>query len=229
MITDDLAPLFGGSGGPGVRFRQGRILAWDADTGENSVELGGATLANVPILNTGEAIALKAGHVVGMLGQGKTWFIIGRVTPPNDPNFAGASVAFASARDSAINFALPVGPGFGKFLSTTLDVPSWADEAVVTCAVSASFMNKTTDPDFAFMYAAVDEFTSGAVATGVQPIAGGVADYYASLTHVHTEQLFDLGATIEVSGHIQAQGDTWPADPANQGFLAATAIFKSNV
>ena len=83
LVTDDTAPLFD-QAGPGVRFRQGTITAWNAATGQNTVDVANGTLTDVPILNTGEAIALKAGHVVGLLGQGMTWFIIGRITPASD-------------------------------------------------------------------------------------------------------------------------------------------------
>ena len=227
MITDDLTPLFD-SGQPGVRFRQGTVLTWDSETGENTIDLAGATLTDVPVLNTSEATALKAGHIVGLLGQGSAWFIIGRVTPPNSADFAGASVAFETVQAQASNFAVPVGPSFTEIVSTSLNVPTWADEALVTVAVSMTLNNTRAVSDFAYMYAAISGLTSGASFAGFSAV--GTVTSYNQLTHVHTATVSTSGpSTIAVSGYAQAQGATWSADASNRAFLAASAVYRSTV
>lgn len=102
LRSEDLAPLLVGDPGTETRFRQGVIASWNNQTGENSVDVGGATLQNLPILNTAEAIALGVGDVVGLLAAGASWMILGRITPPNDPQFASAATSFGAGGDASV-------------------------------------------------------------------------------------------------------------------------------
>lgn len=93
MRSDDLSTLFtpqgqSGSGGNGVTFRQGVVVTWDQDTAENSVNVGGSLLVNLPCLNTSEASLIEAGDVVGILVAGATWAIMGRFVIPGTPEAA---------------------------------------------------------------------------------------------------------------------------------------------
>ena len=221
MITDNLAPLFGTSG-PGVRFRQGTVQSWNANTGENSIDMGGGTLTNVPILNTGEAIALKAGHIVGLLGQGASWFIIGRVTPPNDPNFAGASVAFGSALDFRTNFAQPA--TFTQQASKSITVPAWADEAAVTCMASVSLVNSTGTRQQALAYAGINGLTGSAMSTGIDDDSAGYG--MGALAAFNTMVLSDPGPTITVQAYADCTA-ALAASPFNVATVNAIAIFRS--
>lgn len=226
MISDNLASLFD-QGQPGVRFRQGTVTAWDSSTGQNTIDLAGGTLTDVPILNTGEAIALKAGHIVGLLGQGSTWFIIGRVTPPNSADFAGASVAFAYDFNNTSNFAVPLSPTFATVATAVLPVPAWADEALVQCMVSFSLHNTRAVPDFANGRAAIGgtafaQSVSGFAATG----AADVGDY-DNLSCLATRIITSPGSTITVSAQVAAGGGAWAADTNNLCSLAASAVFRS--
>lgn len=87
---DDLAPLFGQQPSPGVAFRQGLIVAWDPLTAANTVDVAGATLTDLPVLNTSEVRTLAPGDVVGVLTMGAAWFILGRITVPGSPAAATA-------------------------------------------------------------------------------------------------------------------------------------------
>ena len=220
MITDNLAPLFGTSG-PGVRFRQGTVQSWNPETGENTVDMGGGTLTNVPILNTGEAIALKAGHIVGLLGQGASWFIIGRVTPPNDPNFAGASVAFGSALDFRTNFAQPA--TFTQQAVKTIPVPAWADEAAVTVMASVSLVNSTAARCQALAYAGINGATGSAMSLGLD----ADATYpMGALAAFNTAVLPTPGPTITVQAYADCTA-ALAASPFNVATVNAIAIFRS--
>lgn len=90
MNGDDLAPLLVAQTQPGLGFRQGVVLTWDQQTAANAIEVAGATLTNVPILNTNEALLLEPGAVVGLLTAGSTWFLLGRITLPSTPAAASA-------------------------------------------------------------------------------------------------------------------------------------------
>lgn len=222
MITDDLSALFGNTG-PGVRFRQGTVQSWDSATGENTIQLGGGTLTNVPILNTGEAIALRAGHIVGLLGQGRSWFIIGRVTPPNDPNFAGASVAFGSALDFRTNFAQPA--TFTQQAVKSIAVPAWADEAAVTVMASVSLVNNTASRQQALAYAGINGLTGSAMSLGIDSDVGG--NYgMGALAAFNTAVITDPGSAITVQAYADCTA-ALAASPFNVATVNAIAIFRS--
>lgn len=89
MRSDDLAPLLGPTPPPAgnVTFRQGVVRTWNPFTAENTVEVGGSLLSNLPtIASSGEVLAMQAGDVVGIqvVGNGatSTMYIIGRITHP---------------------------------------------------------------------------------------------------------------------------------------------------
>jgi hypothetical protein len=227
MITDNLAPLFD-SGQPGVRFRQGTILTWNSSTGENTIDLAGGTLTNVPILNTGEAIALKAGHVVGLLGQGSAWFIVGRVTPPNSADFAGASVAFASGKDFQQGFS--VGTGDETHATVTLDVPSWVDEAAVMAVAAVTLVNSTAIRQEALLYSKINGSSSGSggMALGIPPDSGTGGFGIGCITTAHAEVISSPGSTITCTT-VTNLAAAFAANGINTATMNAIAIFRSTV
>lgn len=223
MISDNLAPLFGG-GQPGVRFRQGTVLTWNADTGANTIDLAGGTLTNVPILNTGEAIALKAGHVVGLLGQGSAWFIVGRITMPGDPGFASASVAFDGDFASSTSFGISA-TRLPK-ATVTLQAPAWADEAVVYATASAALGNPNISASLVDCYAIINGVVGVAGRSGMAPV--GAANYQdAGSPMSHCQAIFNPGATITCTADLQLVGGaTWGTSTQFVG-ISAIAIYRS--
>lgn len=225
-ITDNLAPLFAG-GGDAVRFRQGTILTWDPETGDNTVDLAGGTLTDVPILNTSEAIALKAGHVVGMIGQGSTWAILGRFTPPGDPNFAGASVAFDGVHNSATNFSVTT-THLDK-VTGSIDVPAWADEALVTMTSQISLANTSASTFYAAFEPFIDGVGGGGIGFGLSANAHASANDLNAGSVSYQRVLTSLGATISLSTKAWVTAGTLPASATSTVILDATAIFRSTV
>lgn len=226
MITDDLAPLFD-TGGPGVRFRQGTVLTWNANTGANTIDLAGGTLTNVPIINTGEAIALKAGHVVGLLGQGSTWFIVGRITLPGDANFAGASVAFTTNFNNTSGFGIAVSPTFSTVASVTLAVPTWADQALVTVQASFSLHNPRGVVDFANARVTIAGSPFAQSVSGYAANGDAGASDYQNQSCIAAQIITNPAATIAVGATVAAGGAAWGADANNFCSLTATAVFRS--
>ncbi|MFI6228874.1 hypothetical protein ACIBCR_16345 [Micromonospora echinospora] len=88
--SHDLAPLLTPPPASGVGVRQGVIVEWNPLTAENVVEVAGALLPNLPILNTSEARLLAPGDVVTILTAGASWAILGRFTVPGTPQAATA-------------------------------------------------------------------------------------------------------------------------------------------
>ncbi|PWR08567.1 hypothetical protein DKT68_15230 [Micromonospora acroterricola] len=100
--SDDLAPILAAQPAQGVGYRQGIVRAWNPVTAENTVEVAGALLDNVPVLNTNEALLLAPGDVVGILTSGPSWCILGRLTVPGTP---GAATALNAIRTKSVTVA----------------------------------------------------------------------------------------------------------------------------
>ena len=88
-LTDLFQPAPAGASQP-MTYRQGVIIAWNQQTAENIVHVGGTDLVNLPILNSSEALILSPGDVVGIVVVGWTMAILGRLTIPGTPAAASA-------------------------------------------------------------------------------------------------------------------------------------------
>lgn len=88
--ADDLTPLLIPPPQPGLGLRQGVVLTWNQATAENTIQVAGEVMQNVPILNTNESLLLVPGAVVALLTWNSTWFILGRLTIPGTPEAASA-------------------------------------------------------------------------------------------------------------------------------------------
>jgi hypothetical protein len=226
MITDDLSTLFD-AGDPAVRFRQGTVLTWNANTGANTIDLAGGTLTNVPMMNIGEAISLKAGHVVGLLGQGSTWFIIGRITLPGDPNFASASIAFDGVHTSATNFSVTT--THSNKVTSSIAVPGWADEVLVMMTTQISLANSSAGG----FYASFEPFIGGVGGGGIG--FGLAANASTSFNDLNAGSISfqrvitNPGASIALATTAWVTAGTLPASATSTVILDATAIFRSNV
>lgn len=95
----DLTPILAAQPGQGVGYRQGVVRAWNPNTAENTIEIAGALIDNVPILNTNESLLLAPGDVVGVLTSGASWCILGRLTVPGT---AGAASALNAIRTKSV-------------------------------------------------------------------------------------------------------------------------------
>lgn len=224
MIGDNVADLFAsGNDAPAVKFRQGTVTAWDASTGQNTIDVAGGTLTNVPILNTGEAIALRSGHVVGLLVFGRSAFILGRVTPANDPNFAAASVAFGSAGAQVFGYSVSAA-SVVKASSDELVVPAWADEAAVLVTGTGAVVNSNATAQSVALQVGTNGSTGGGAFFDVAP--GRIGGFSATCRNVFTG--LSGGEVLQITGSLIGTA-TFAANGANALFLHAIAIYKSNV
>lgn len=89
--NNDLAALLTPPPSQGVQFSQGIILSWDNETLSNQIEWRGITLTDVPIIEGVNALTLRQGDVVGMLGWAPqnakgvgSWWILGKLTNPGE-------------------------------------------------------------------------------------------------------------------------------------------------
>jgi hypothetical protein len=82
-------PLLSGMGQPGslTNFGQGRILAWNPSTFENSVAFRGGVLTNLPVMSGPDALTYKPDDIVSIQssspnGGAATHWIAGRIIIP---------------------------------------------------------------------------------------------------------------------------------------------------
>jgi hypothetical protein len=75
----DITGLFSQAQKAEVGFRQGVIIAFNGTTKENTVNMGGTILTNIPVLT---GVALIEGDIVGLLRSNTTYFILGLIIIP---------------------------------------------------------------------------------------------------------------------------------------------------
>lgn len=78
-------------------YRQGIIVTWNPITLENTVDVGGAILPDLPVLGVAEATTFQPGTKVGLAVVESTWAIIGTFVRPNTAA-AAAAVSMLSSR-----------------------------------------------------------------------------------------------------------------------------------
>lgn len=114
MTTDsDLTPILTelSKRRPDVVFRSGKVVAWDTTTGENTVNVGGTELSDLPVLIATEKLAITAGDVVGILRVREQYFVLGRV------NLDEGIIAVRDA-DGSITLRLSRSPAGGGTIAT---------------------------------------------------------------------------------------------------------------
>jgi hypothetical protein len=83
MRADDLAPLFARRRSDEIGFRQGTVIAWDASSGTNQINVAGAVLDDLPILGGLEATTVEAGDIVGVVRIRSQFFVLGHIARPD--------------------------------------------------------------------------------------------------------------------------------------------------
>lgn len=102
--SDDISVLIGRNAKPDTTnptshtYRQGTILTFDPATGNNTVNLAGAVLTNLPVVNIGDSVTLRPGDAILIGKMNHAMFILGRVVP------AGSGPAWAFRQGTIITF-----------------------------------------------------------------------------------------------------------------------------
>lgn len=221
MRSDDLAPLLTPSPDKGLGFRQGKVLTFNSQTGENTIDVAGTVLTNVPVMNGSEVIALKPGHVVGLLTVASVaWFILGRILLPTDAQFAPSAAEFASDYDDGDGFALTT--TYTSQASSTFTVPAWADEALVHATASLFAQNNSAGYDIAGVDVSIDGVSGktfyAAADVGARTASAGGFSRLLNVT--------DRTSFVVFAG-VGTELNTWPADLDNQVTLSTSVIFRS--
>lgn len=217
--ADDLAPLLRQAGGD-VGFRQGTVVTWASD-GTNAVDVGGTRLVNLPALNIGDYVVLQPGDVVGLLRFKTTFFILGRIQLPGPPDPDRATVAFDVA--TGFDAGVTLTPSYAILASCTLDVPEWADEALVTATSTVSAQNTAAQTDLAMCKTEINGLNGATMLTTV-----GAGDRGAISTTA-TFLITDPPASILCTAQGQTNStfsQTWTGDVFTAAYINATAIYR---
>lgn len=211
-----------------LRLRKATIIEWDQGTGQNVLLFNGSLVANVPMLNTGEVIALQPGHVVALAVTGNSAFILGRITKPGNADFGSAAIDFGTAGLSISNFSVPGSGGLGLIAQTTLQVPLWADEAAVMVTATGGLKNPTGAADTGFLTVGVNGGSGGSYGQAIG--AGASAPVYASSHNLLTGLTTTGSKALSIEASVaHTTAGLWAANAANSVFVHAIAMFRSTV
>jgi hypothetical protein len=90
-INNDVAALLTPPPSKGVQFSQGIVRQWDNEFLSNQIEWRGITLTDVPIIEGINALVIREGDIVGMLGWAPenakgvgSWWILGKISNPGE-------------------------------------------------------------------------------------------------------------------------------------------------
>jgi hypothetical protein len=90
-INSGLAALLTPPPSHGVQFSQARVLTWDNETLHNTLEWRGITITDIPIVEGINALVIRPGDIVGMLGWAPenakgvgSWWILGKLSNPGE-------------------------------------------------------------------------------------------------------------------------------------------------
>lgn len=227
MRSDDLTPFLGGDDAGDIGLRQGVVKSFDLATGANQVDVGGATLTDLPFLENSGVIRLAAGDVVMLQRWRSSWFIVGRIVPVGSPRFAAASVDFKSFDAYATNFAVPAagagGTGGVWAASTTFTVPAWADQMLFTAFASVGAKNTTAGNDILNAFAEVDGQAGSVPFTNVPSL-----QWFTLAPGVSGTRSVTPGSTITARVRASTSGSNWAADVSNRASIHGSVIFRKS-
>lgn len=219
--SDDLTGLFL-PGDPSIPFRQGVVVSFNGVTGANVIDVGGAQLSDLPILNIGDTVNLTPGDTVILMKYGNSWAVLGRVVTVGSPDFAVATVATETKEAFASGFPVLI---TDEIVATTSNftVPVWANRVDITVIVTVMAKNSTGSLGILYAHAHAGNNISQEL------FVSAPSGQYAALTVPNVDT--DLGAiggttfTCAVDVSTDATTGNWASDPTNKVKLSATAIY----
>jgi hypothetical protein len=220
--ADDLTPLLFPPVRSDIGFHQGKVVAWNPATAENTISMAGATLTDVPILNGTEVPLLAVGHTVSMLRWKSSYFILGRIIIPNTPDIGALPGGLAGVGSTTTNFAISTS---GTVVTSgTLTVPPWANQALVMCVANISVLNNSGSTAFCYLAATISGGWGGEMYSS---ITNGLTGHVSAAT----QYLLGEGAPDGLGDFItiaaQVRGSTsWTATSGNIASVHAIATFR---
>ncbi|HEV7649381.1 MAG TPA: hypothetical protein VGP26_14605 [Actinophytocola sp.] len=224
MIAEDLAPLIAQFAKPGdLGFHAGKVLAWNKTTGENTVDVAGTALQDLPMLNLGDTVNLAADDTVAVLRYKSTMFIVGRIVPPGSESLASGAVLPATGNLATDTYAITTTKTL--VLSTTLTAPPWSDAVTVSVTMQGTGRNNRGVADRMFLCGVING-SDGPEQFGQGDASPNPSFAYTSASYT-ASGLLPGGTSFDVGGKVRSLGGTWTADVLNQcNLLYSVMYFK---
>lgn len=201
-------------------FHQGTITAWDAQTGENTVQVAGSELQDLPMLSIGDTVDLAAGDTVGLLRVKSTMFIVGRIVLPGAGVLATSAIFPETGTVSASGYQVPTSET--TVVTTSLTTPEWSNAMTVFATLHATGRNDRGVIDFMFVRVRING-TSGAGQFGTAQ-SPNPSFTYVSASFSESSAIAG-GTEFAISGLVNAQGGAWTANSLNQCDLTYSVIY----
>lgn len=230
MNSDDLTPFLKASNGkPEVGFHQGRVMAWNQNTSKNTISMAGAVLSDVPILNGTEPLILKEGDIVGMLRFKTSYFILGRIMVPGQTEVGSLPGLQQGVGASERSFPLSVDDS--NVAQAVIQVPEWANQALVMCTANATIHNPDANHRFVYLAATVSGGFGGEMYASINP--GDYQNISAATQYLMGAESYDvgldgpipLGSQITVAAMMRAS-DTIEPSVFSIASVHATVTFR---
>ncbi len=207
-------------------FRQGLVVSFNVSTGNNVINVAGAELVDLPVLNIGDTVNLLPGDTVILMKMGNAWAIMGRViTVGGDTELATGTVSVSSLSNSSSSFQITESYVTRASVSLLPDsIPPWAN--LVTISATGFVTGRNSEAFAGFLYSRV-------VIEGVN----SPETFVSALTQFERVQVGNTlvssisgdlsGLTLDVSLQTKTTADTgpWDANADNVANMSALFIF----
>lgn len=216
--TADLSTILNPPRGFTLQYGQGRVIAWEARTGRNTIEWAGTPIHDVSVLADINALTIQSNDIVGMLGwtspEGvSSWWVLGRIVSPGE-----------GATDLIIRGNVGVAAGaalFALYPSGQLGVqfgPIWSDATGehVGHGLMVQSDGPTAEAQTDIFRARQDTDGSRRVYIGQSPADTGQVEAFGSQAAVHNHHAYESmrlqshnGAPVEIfsDGLLWLYGD----------------------
>lgn len=205
---------------PELGFHQGLVTTWDNLTGENTVQIAGASITDVPMLNIGDTTNILVGDTVAVLRYRNAYFIIGRVVVPNTTGFASSAFAYETIDDRASNFVIPISTPT-TVASASGTIPDWANFGIVSARFDLSAFNQTGARDTVYTQIDINgSFAGPELVTDVDNsrIEYVGASYAPSVT-------FTSPGSWTINGQVRSSNNPFAASTFNVGYISASIFY----
>lgn len=227
MYGDDLTNLFTPPSNPTSEILQAKIISWNQSDGSNSVQIGAATLFNLPFLDTGVQVNFLPNQAVMVLRRDASYFILGAVESvgANAP-YGSSSLGFVNNSDAVQGFGMSTSDVELEFRTVT--IPTWATFFQATCIGHLTAENTTASQDFLRAHVQISATVTGGIITGPELFASSRNGDYTQVSVSGVGAVIGFapgGGTVRFSLYGHSQNAAWTAQAANTAALTSTIIY----
>lgn len=227
MYGDDLTNLFTPPTSPASEILQAKVISWNQSDGSNSVQIGAATLFNLPFLDTGVQVNFDPNQAVMVLRRDASYFILGAVESvgANAP-YGSSSLAFVNNADAFQGFAMATTDV--EMVFRTVTIPTWATFFQATCIGHLTADNTTASQDFLRAHIQISATVTGGIVGGPELFCSARSGDYVQVSVSGVGAVIGFsqgGGTVRFSLYGHSQNAAWTTQAANTAALTSSVIF----